>query len=178
MRVSRFFAVLATLGSLALATPAAAAPPGAPAGAAAATAAFSVPVMRSLDADAAGKCLDAYNWGAGPWVQMYPCHGGANQYWTLYKGYGNGTFDVFYTYNGVKKCLDGVAGHGQQLTVWTCDRTTGQRFRQRGSEPWEMVLESVRYPGECLDVSDWGRGSAVILFTCNLSPNQGWSRAY
>ncbi|MBG0567274.1 RICIN domain-containing protein [Actinoplanes aureus] len=171
MRVSRLLAALAVLGSLVLATPAAAAPAG-PARAAA----LAGPVIRSLDTDAAGKCLDAYNWGVGPWVHMYPCHGGANQVWTLYKGYGNGTFDVFYTHNGVNKCLDGVAGHGQQLTVWNCDRSTGQRFRQRGSEPGAMVLESVRYPGQCLDVSNWGRNTAVILFTCNLAPNQAWSR--
>jgi len=35
----------------------------------------------------------------------------------------------------------------------------------------------VRYPGECVDVADWGRSSVVMLFTCNLAPNQAWSRA-
>ena len=173
MRTARILAALAVFGSLLLSTPAAATPPKE-----SARAAFASPVIRSLDPDAAGKCLDASNWGAGPWVTMYPCHGGSNQYWTLNRHFGNSTFDIFYTYNGRYKCLDGVAGHGQQLTVWACDGTTGQRFRQRGSEPDEMVFESVRYPGQCVDVSDWGRGSAVILFNCNLSPNQGWSRRY
>lgn len=178
MLIARMLAVLAIVGVLAAATPAQAESRGPAVAGRPAAALAGGPVMRSLDPDAAGKCLDAYNWGAGPWAQMYPCHGGANQVWTLYRGYGNGTFDIFYTYQGRSKCLDGVAGRGQQLTVWACDATSGQRFRQRGSEPFEMVLESVRYPGQCLDVSDWGRGAAVVLWDCHYLANQVWSRTY
>ncbi|MFI7541889.1 RICIN domain-containing protein [Actinoplanes sp. NPDC049599] len=178
MIVARLIAALAVAGVLATAAPAAAAPPDPhpdrQAGARAAALAGG-PVIRSLDPDAAGKCLDAYNWGIGPWAQMSTCHGGANQQWTLFR-YGDGTYDLFYAYQGTVKCLDGVAGRGQQATVWPCDGTLGQRFRKRGTTELEMVLENVRYPGQCLDVSNWGRDAAVILWDCHLGANQVWSR--
>jgi len=180
MLVARMVAALAVAGVLAAAAPAAASPnPPTDRQAVARAAALAAgPVLKSLDPDAAGKCLDAYNWGIGPWAQMYPCHGGANQVWTLNKGFGDGTLELFYSHQGTYKCLDGVAGRGQQLTVWGCDRSLGQRFRQRGATEFEMVLESVRYPGQCLDVSNWGRDAAVILWDCHLQANQVWSRTY
>jgi hypothetical protein len=77
-------AALAVAGVLAAAAPAAAAPPD-PAGdrqdAARAAALAAGPVIKSLDPDAAGECLDAYSWGRDTAVILWDCHLGANQAW-------------------------------------------------------------------------------------------------
>ncbi|MFJ6775255.1 hypothetical protein ACIQOV_30560 [Kitasatospora sp. NPDC091257] len=37
--------------------------------------------ITSSSPEAAGQCLDIYNWGRGPVVQLWDCGSQANQYW-------------------------------------------------------------------------------------------------
>jgi hypothetical protein len=131
------------------------------------------PNIWSEDPDAAGKCVDVWNWGAGPWIQMWACHGGPNQQWDFLT-YGDLTVDVFTNYNGTWYCIDGFAGHARQLIQYQCDGSRDQRFIMHGDKYGVFALESVRWPGQCMDVYDWGRGIPVQLWDCHWGTNQLW----
>jgi endo-1,4-beta-xylanase len=72
-----------------------------------------------------GKCLDvAPNAAAGTRVQIWDCHGGANQQWTFNS---NGTISSAQT--GL--CLDvngGASANGSAVIVWNCHGGTNQRW--------------------------------------------------
>ncbi|MFE2757750.1 RICIN domain-containing protein [Actinosynnema sp. NPDC059335] len=74
-----------------------------------------------------GKCLDIRDWNAndGAIVQMWACHGGANQQW-----YGDGSL-IRSALNG--KCLDirdWNANDGAVVQMWTCHGGANQRWFQ------------------------------------------------
>jgi hypothetical protein len=131
------------------------------------------PFIWSADADAAGKCVDVWNWGSGPWIQMWPCHGGPNQQW-FFADHLNGIVEVFTNYNGIYYCIDGWAGRGRQLMQYVCDDSSDQRFKRTFTSWGSFRLESVRHRGQCMDVYDWGRGNAVQLWDCHGGDNQHW----
>ncbi|MFJ3617423.1 non-reducing end alpha-L-arabinofuranosidase family hydrolase [Streptomyces iakyrus] len=116
-----------------------------------------------------GRCLDVP--GAdqtnGTNVQIWDCHGGTNQQWTL-------TDDNQLTVYG-NKCLD-VPGHattaGTRPVIWSCNGGTNQRWRAN-ADGTIVAVES----GLCLDVSGGAtaNGTAVQLWNCNGGSGQKWT---
>ncbi|CCK27713.1 Alpha-L-arabinofuranosidase [Streptomyces davaonensis JCM 4913] len=116
-----------------------------------------------------GRCLDVPGAGQtdGTNVQIWDCHGGTNQQWTLTDSnqltvYGN-------------KCLD-VPGHattaGTRPVIWSCNGGTNQQWRVN-ADGTVVGVES----GLCLDVSGGAtaNGTAVQLWNCTGAGNQKWT---
>ncbi|MGI5365760.1 alpha-L-arabinofuranosidase [Streptomyces sp. A244] len=116
-----------------------------------------------------GRCLDVpgANQTNGTNVQIWDCHGGTNQQWTL-------TDDNQLTVYG-NKCLD-VPGHattaGTRPVIWSCNGGTNQRWRAN-ADGTIVAVES----GLCLDVSGGAtaNGTAVQLWNCNGGSAQKWT---
>ncbi|WP_033308688.1 non-reducing end alpha-L-arabinofuranosidase family hydrolase [Streptomyces iakyrus] len=116
-----------------------------------------------------GRCLDVpgANQTDGTNVQIWDCHGGTNQQWTL-------TDDNQLTVYG-NKCLD-VPGHattaGTRPVIWSCNGGTNQRWRAN-ADGTIVAVES----GLCLDVSGGAtaNGTAVQLWNCNGGSSQKWT---
>ncbi|MFE6750215.1 RICIN domain-containing protein [Kitasatospora purpeofusca] len=144
-------------------------PAAAPAGAAAQPARSST--ITSASPEAAGKCLDAYDWGRGPWVQMWACHGGSNQSWTLSWNSVSGGWNIRNVAS--QYCADGSPGHGEQLIQNVCGNGLGQSWKIE-SALGPTHLESIAFPGQCADIYDWGRSSVVMLWDCGSQANQYW----
>ncbi|MFI1812848.1 non-reducing end alpha-L-arabinofuranosidase family hydrolase [Streptomyces sp. NPDC020422] len=116
-----------------------------------------------------GRCLDVPGGtrteGTNP--QVWDCHGGTNQRWTL-------TDDKQLTVYG-DRCLD-VPGHattaGTRPVIWSCNGGTNQQWRI-DADGTVVAVES----GLCLDVSGAGtaNGTAVQLWNCAGSSNQKWT---
>ncbi|WP_369167329.1 non-reducing end alpha-L-arabinofuranosidase family hydrolase [Streptomyces sp. R28] len=116
-----------------------------------------------------GRCLDvpgaSQTDGTNP--QIWDCHGGTNQQWTLTD---NNQLTVY-----GNKCLD-VPGHattaGTRPVIWSCNGGTNQQWRVN-SDGTVVAVES----GLCLDVSGGAtaNGTAVQLWNCNGGNNQKWT---
>ncbi|MFF7459229.1 RICIN domain-containing protein [Kitasatospora sp. NPDC008115] len=132
--------------------------------------------------EAGGKCLDVYDWGNGPWVQMWGCHGGANQSWNISFNATSGGYQIRSNAGG--KCVDGYRGRGQQLVQLPCDNSASQSWTVPASAGrWRFVNRAFPsvppgFPGpagQCLDIYDWGRGNVVQLWDCGYGQgNQEW----
>jgi hypothetical protein len=116
-----------------------------------------------------GRCLDVpgANQTDGTNLQIWDCHGGTNQQWTLTD---NNQLTVF-----GNKCLD-VPGHattaGTRPVIWSCNGGTNQQWRVH-PDGTVVAVES----GLCLDVSGGAtaNGTAVQLWNCTGGANQKWS---
>jgi hypothetical protein len=118
---------------------------------------------------ASGRCLDVpgASQTEGTNVQIWDCHGGTNQQWTLTD---NNQLTVY-----GNKCLD-VPGHattaGTRPVLWSCNGGTNQQWRAN-ADGTIVAVES----GLCLDVSGGAtaNGTAVQLWNCNGGNNQKWT---
>ncbi|MFF7264672.1 non-reducing end alpha-L-arabinofuranosidase family hydrolase [Streptomyces sp. NPDC008159] len=118
---------------------------------------------------ASGRCLDVAGAAQteGTNVQIWDCHGGTNQQWTLTD---NNQLTVY-----GNKCLD-VPGHattaGTRPVIWSCNGGTNQQWRVN-SDGTVVAVES----GLCLDVSGGAtaNGTAVQLWNCTGGNNQKWT---
>ncbi|ULR52234.1 non-reducing end alpha-L-arabinofuranosidase family hydrolase [Streptomyces deccanensis] len=118
---------------------------------------------------ASGRCLDVSgaNQADGTNVQIWDCHSGTNQQWTLTD---NNQLTVY-----GNKCLD-VPGHattaGTRPVLWSCNGGTNQQWRAN-ADGTIVAVES----GLCLDVSGGAtaNGTAVQLWNCNGGNNQKWT---
>ncbi|MEU1006153.1 non-reducing end alpha-L-arabinofuranosidase family hydrolase [Streptomyces tibetensis] len=116
-----------------------------------------------------GRCLDVPGAGQtdGTNVQIWDCHGGTNQQWTLTD---NNQLTVY-----GNKCLD-VPGHattaGTRPVIWSCNGGTNQQWRAN-ADGTIVAVES----GLCLDVSGGAtaNGTAVQLWNCNGGSGQKWT---
>ncbi|MGW1957537.1 non-reducing end alpha-L-arabinofuranosidase family hydrolase [Streptomyces sp. NPDC001920] len=116
-----------------------------------------------------GRCLDVPGAGQadGTNVQIWDCHGGTNQQWTLTD---NNQLTVY-----GNKCLD-VPGHattaGTRPVLWSCNGGTNQQWRAN-PDGTIVAVES----GLCLDVSGGAtaNGTAVQLWNCTGGSNQKWT---
>ncbi|MGC5051623.1 ricin-type beta-trefoil lectin domain protein [Micromonospora sp. DT48] len=119
---------------------------------------------------ASGRCLDVPGSSTvnGTQLQLWDCHGGANQQWSYTSGraltvYGN-------------KCLD-AAGYGTspgtRVTIYDCHGGTNQQWQLNA----DGTITGVQ-SGLCLDANAAGtaNGTKLILWTCNGQANQRWSR--
>ncbi|GKQ41396.1 non-reducing end alpha-L-arabinofuranosidase family hydrolase [Streptomyces sp. A012304] len=116
-----------------------------------------------------GRCLDVPGASQtdGTNLQIWDCHGGTNQQWTLTD---NNQLTVY-----GNKCLD-VPGHattaGTRPVIWPCNGGTNQQWRVN-SDGTVVAVES----GLCLDVSGGAtaNGTAVQLWNCTGANNQKWT---
>jgi len=114
----------------------------------------------------ANKCLDVRGGDSdnGTPVEIWPCHGGANQEWR---------FSPQGEIRGIaNKCLDvkgGVSNDGTPVILWPCNGGANQQWRYVHGE----------LPGvgdKCLDVKGGvsDDGTLIILWRCHGSANQKW----
>ncbi|WP_405814058.1 non-reducing end alpha-L-arabinofuranosidase family hydrolase [Streptomyces sp. NBC_01390] len=122
--------------------------------------------VRGVDS---GRCLDVSGFSQtdGANVQIWDCHGGVNQQWTL-------TDSAQLTVYG-NKCLDARGGGttaGTPVQIWTCTGTENQQWRVNP----DGTIVGVR-SGLCLEVSGWGKanGTEARLWSCTGGANQKWT---
>jgi hypothetical protein len=121
-----------------------------------------------------GRCLDSDIGTAthnGTKVQVWQCHGGNNQKWSVYT---DGT--IRSTWDG--RCLDeDIAGgtrNGTRVQVWDCNGWDNQK--------WTRYTDGTvrsRHDGRCLDediAGGTGNGKQVQVWDCNGWDNQKWRR--
>jgi cytochrome c len=125
-----------------------------------------------LTSESAGKCLDvpSQSTGDGTRLQIWTCHGGANQTWTHTAA---GELTVYS--GGSRRCLDAEGGgtaDGTPVITWTCHGGANQRWDRNADGTFTNAQS-----GRCLDVNGGGTadGTAVILWTCNGGANQRWT---
>ncbi|SCF46812.1 Lysophospholipase L1 [Micromonospora matsumotoense] len=117
-----------------------------------------------------GRCVDVPGSAAtnGLQVQLWDCHGGANQQWTYTSGR---ALTVLGT-----KCLD-AAGYGTtpgtQVTTYDCHGGANQQWNVNANGTITGVQS-----GLCLDAASQGtaNGTKLVLWTCSGQANQQWSR--
>jgi len=104
----------------------------------------------------------------GAQVQLWDCHGGANQRWTYtasreLRVYGN-------------KCLDAFGAgtsNGTAAIIWDCHGQANQQWNVNANGTITGVQS-----GLCLDASGLGTGNGtrIHLWTCTGGGNQQWTR--
>ncbi|NUT50033.1 MAG: right-handed parallel beta-helix repeat-containing protein [Saccharothrix sp.] len=117
-----------------------------------------------------GRCVDIPNSATanGTQAQLWDCHGGANQRFTLTSG-------KQLQVAGTTKCLDannqGTA-NGTAVVIWDCNGQTNQQWNVNANGTVTGVQS-----GLCLDANGAGtaNGTKVILWSCNGGANQQWS---
>ena len=153
-RVLVVAATAATLVTLAVAVPAAAASNG------------------EIHAVGSGKCLDVPNGSTTPGTQLdiFDCNGGSGQIWT---GTSAGQLTV---YSGSSQmCLDANGNQttpGTKVEIWTCNGGANQQWTVNSNGTITGVQS-----GLCLDVTgaSTADGALVELWTCNGGANQQWT---
>ena len=113
----------------------------------------------------AGRCVDVTGASSadGTAIELWTCHGGANQRWTQYE---DGTV------RSLGKCLDARStALGAAAVLWTCNGTGGQKWVPRA----DGTLLNLR-SGRCLDATGGSSavGTKLIIWTCHTGPNQQW----
>nr|WP_229812762.1 arabinofuranosidase catalytic domain-containing protein [Lentzea flava] len=118
------------------------------------------------------KCLDVNGntTTAGTQLQIWDCHGGANQQWTRTS---TGALTV-YGNNNIR-CADAYGAgtsNGTQVVIWNCNGQTNQQWRFNANGTITGVQS-----GLCLEVAGGGTGNGtkVQLWTCTGAANQRWS---
>jgi Domain of Unknown Function (DUF1080)/Ricin-type beta-trefoil lectin domain/Trehalose utilisation len=116
---------------------------------------------------ASGKCVDVSGSGSadGTKIQLWACHGGVNQQWTV-----SGT-----TLRALNKCM-GVAGgstaNGGLVQLSTCNGSGGQNWTV-GANGSLVNPQS----GRCLDANGGSSadGTQLIIWSCHGGTNQRWT---
>ncbi|WP_117207979.1 SGNH/GDSL hydrolase family protein [Allorhizocola rhizosphaerae] len=116
-----------------------------------------------------GRCLDVPNTANGTQIQLWDCHGGANQSWTHTAG------RQLVASGG--KCLDARGqgtSNGTQVVVWDCNGQTNQQWNVNANGTITGVQS-----GLCIDASGLGtaNGTKLILWACHGGANQRWTMA-
>jgi hypothetical protein len=126
----------------------------------------------AVRATAANKCLDVNGatTTAGTQLQIWDCHGGANQTWTRTD---SGALTVYG--GGDLRCADASGqgtGNGTQVVIWTCNGQSNQQWRFNA----DGTITSAQ-SGLCLEVAGAGtaNGAKVQLWTCTGATNQRWN---
>ncbi|MFF0311059.1 endo-1,4-beta-xylanase [Streptosporangium sp. NPDC004379] len=117
---------------------------------------------------ASGRCVDVPNSSTtdGTQVQLWDCHGNANQQWTSTSAgelrvYGN-------------KCLDaGGTANGAVAQIYSCWGGDNQKWRLNG----DGTIVGVQ-SGLCLDATGSGtaNGTKLQMYSCHGGNNQKWTR--
>ncbi|MGI5270453.1 ThuA domain-containing protein [Nonomuraea sp. CA-218870] len=114
------------------------------------------------------RCLDVSgaSQANGAQVQLWDCHGQANQQWTATSA---GELRV---YGG--KCLDvngGGTADGTTVIIWNCNGQNNQKWRHNADGTITAVGA-----GKCLDVNGTANGTRARIWTCTGGTNQRWTR--
>ena len=124
-----------------------------------------------------GKCMDLEDWGAGRYVQQYPCHQRANQVWQFVGDPNNPTvYEIKPNqYLDRNECLDvehnGVGPYTQR---YPCHLGGNQRWLAWDGNGSTFRLSPLSDLGKCLDAADWGEGLRVQIYPCHTGANQRW----
>jgi glucosylceramidase len=115
-----------------------------------------------------GKCIDVPggNSADGTPVQLWTCHGGANQQFTRAD---DGTIRV------LGKCLDvkdRSTADGARVQLWTCTGGTNQQWTYTAGQ--DLVNPQA---DKCLDATGPGSadGTPLQIWSCTGGPNQKWN---
>nr|WP_260709461.1 polysaccharide deacetylase family protein [Dactylosporangium aurantiacum] len=112
-----------------------------------------------------GRCVDVPNSSRtnGTRVQLYDCHGGTNQQWTL-------TSSRQLTVYG-SMCLDAAgSGNGAAVQIYSCNGQANQQWNVNSNGTISGVQS-----GRCLDVWGTNNGQQIQLYDCNGQANQRFS---
>ncbi|WSG48196.1 endo-1,4-beta-xylanase [Dactylosporangium sp. NBC_01737] len=112
-----------------------------------------------------GRCVDVPNSSRtnGTRVQLYDCHGQANQQWTLTSS------RQLTVYGSV--CLDAAgSGNGSAVQIYACNGQANQQWNVNSNGTITGVQS-----GRCLDVWGTGNGQQIQLYDCNGQANQRFS---
>ncbi|WP_205324673.1 ricin-type beta-trefoil lectin domain protein [Glycomyces sp. YM15] len=119
-----------------------------------------------------GRCIEVPNGSttAGTQVQLWDCHGGSNQRWTL-----SSTGELSVYTGSTRRCLDASGGgtaNGTAAIIWSCHGGSNQQWRLNS----DGTIRSVQ-SGLCLDAAGWGtaNGTKVQLWSCQGGANQQWT---
>ncbi|MBX6384857.1 MAG: lectin, partial [Microbispora sp.] len=116
-----------------------------------------------------GRCLDVVgvSQANGTQVQIWDCHGGANQQWTLTSAgelrvYGNKCLDVY----------GAGTADGTQVIIWDCNGQSNQKWRFNSDGTITAVGAN-----KCLDVVGGGtaNGTRIQIYSCWGGSNQKWA---
>ncbi|GGO22971.1 lipase [Microbispora rosea subsp. aerata] len=117
-----------------------------------------------------GRCLDVagVSQANGAQVQIWDCHGQANQQWTLTSAgelrvYGNKCLDVY----------GAGTADGTQVVIWDCNGQSNQKWRFNSDGTITAVGAN-----KCLDVVGGGtaNGTRIQIYSCWGGSNQKWAR--
>jgi hypothetical protein len=116
---------------------------------------------------AAGRCVDVSGASSadGTKIQLWSCHGGSNQQWTVDAN----------TVRALNKCM-GIAGgstaNGAPVQLSTCNGTGGQNWTPATNG--SLVNQQ---SGRCLDANGGSSadGTQLIIWTCHGGANQRWT---
>jgi hypothetical protein len=114
-----------------------------------------------------GRCVDVPNSSQTPGtrVQLWDCHGQANQAWTHTSG------RQLQVYGGM--CLDASGGgtaNGTAVIIWSCNGQANQQWNVNSNGTITGVQS-----GLCLDAAGAGNGAPLQLWSCGGSANQRFS---
>jgi len=114
-----------------------------------------------------GKCVDVSGAGSadGTKIQLWTCHGGTNQQWTV-----SGS-----TLRALNKCMGiagGGTGNGGLVQLSTCNGSGGQNWTA-GANGSLVNPQS----GRCLDANGGSSadGTQLIIWSCHGGANQRWT---
>ncbi len=116
------------------------------------------------------RCLDVAGASTanGTQVQLWDCHGGTNQLWTVTA---SRQLMVYGT-----KCLDASGrgtSNGNPIIIWDCNGQTNQQWNVNSNGTITGVQS-----GLCLDATGaaTANGTRIQLWSCSGGSNQQWSR--
>ncbi len=115
----------------------------------------------------AGKCADISGASSadGSKIQLWTCHGGTNQQWTI--GSDN-------TIRSLGKCMtvSGGTANGSLVQLWSCNGSSSQSWTA-GANGSLVNQQS----GRCLDANGGSsaNGTQLIIWTCHGGTNQRWT---
>lgn len=133
-------------------------------------------------------CLDVNRGDSSDWrnntnVEVWPCHGEANQQFGLQASDPSGVISTF-TIQALGKCLDVDMGymdywtHQNNVQLFPCNGGLNQQFTlQSKGSGWFMIRSML--DGRCLDIdlnvnNDWRYEHNVQLWKCTGESNQLW----
>nr|BFE82033.1 hypothetical protein GCM10020093_046340 [Planobispora longispora] len=120
---------------------------------------------RQIRGVASGRCLDVPNSSTadGTQLQLWDCHGGTNQRWTLTSSQELRVFG--------SKCLDAAGtGNGARIQIYSCWGGANQKWRVNP----DGTITGVQ-SGLCLDAAGTGNGTRLQLYSCWGGDNQRWT---
>jgi hypothetical protein len=123
-----------------------------------------------------GKCLDVAGGSTADkaLVQLFGCHGGPNQQWSLSGGGVPGSYQIVNRNSG--KCLDvpgGSAADGVGLQQYTCNGGANQQWSVATGADGYAAVTNVQSK-KCVDIAggNTADGAKVQQFGCHGGPNQ------